>query len=154
DIERLNNVLLENSDKANKTSKSDFLLIGRRDPRTNNSWLHNSYRMVKGKNRCTALMNIDDAQSLAINNGDMIQVESRVGQIEIEVSLTEEIMPGVISIPHGWGHNINGVKLDIATKHSGVNTNILTDEKFIDGLSGNAALNGVPISVKKTGSQF
>ncbi len=125
----------------------DLLLIGRRDPRTNNSWMHNSYRMVKGKPRCLAYIHPQDAQSRGIAEGDEIIVRSRVGSVEIPASLTAEMMPGVISIPHGWGHGLEGVKLSVATQHAGVNTNILTDEHFLDSLSGNAALNGVPVSV-------
>jgi len=127
----------------------DLLLIGRRDPRTNNSWLHNSYRMVKGKQRCLAFVHPGDAQSRGVSDGDKVTVRSRVGTIRIPVELTDEMMPGVISIPHGWGHDMPGAKLSIAKDHAGVNTNILTDENFLDSLSGNAALNGVPVSLSK-----
>lgn len=129
----------------------DLRLIGRRDPRTNNSWLHNSYRMVKGKNRCTALINPQDAASRGISDGDPVSVSSRVGSIRIPAALSDDIMPGVISIPHGWGHDIEGIKLAVASQHAGVNTNILTDDQFLDSLSGNAALNGVPVSLSKAG---
>jgi anaerobic selenocysteine-containing dehydrogenase len=127
----------------------DLKLIGRRDPRTNNSWLHNSRRMVKGKQRCIALVNPQDADSRGLQTGDMARVSSRVGSIHIPVRLSDDIMPGVISIPHGWGHHVEGVKLSVASKHAGVNTNILTDDQFLDSISGNAALNGVPVSVTK-----
>jgi anaerobic selenocysteine-containing dehydrogenase len=129
------------------SNEFDLLLIGRRDPRTNNSWLHNSYRMVKGKPRCLAFVHPDDAQSRGLADGDKVIVRSRVGTISIRVALTDEIMPGVISIPHGWGHDMPGAKLSIAKDHAGVNTNILTDDHFLDSLSGNAALNGVPVTI-------
>ena len=134
-------------------SEFDLQLIGRRDPRTNNSWLHNSYRMVKGKKRCLALIHPQDAGSRELQDGDMALVSSRVGTIRIRVSLSDEMMPGVISIPHGWGHQMDGVELGVAQQHAGVNTNILTDDYFLDTLSGNAALNGVPVSVTKDSKQ-
>ena len=131
----------------------DLLLIGRRDPRTNNSWMHNSYRMVKGKNRCLALVHPRDAQSRGITDGDEVAVSSRVGSIRIPAAITADMMPGVISIPHGWGHNMDGIRLGIASEHAGVNTNILTDEYFLDSISGNAALNGIPVSLQKAVSE-
>ena len=152
-IERLNEHLLA-VELPIKDTGFDMLLIGRRDPRTNNSWLHNSYRMVKGKNRCLALLHINDAASRNIEEGEVITVKSRVGEITIPVSLTEDMMPGVISIPHGWGHNVEGANLNIAKSHAGVNTNILTDDKLLDGISGNAVLNGIPVAVTKLSSSL
>jgi len=139
-------------DSAAKVSAFDLKLIGRRDPRSNNSWLHNSYRMVKGKPRCLALVHPQDADSRNLQDGDMAVVRSRVGEIRIPVALSDTMMRGVISIPHGWGHQMEGVELGVASQHAGVNTNILTDETFLDSLSGNAALNGVPVSLCKDGS--
>lgn len=127
----------------------DLQLIGRRDPRTNNSWFHNSHRMVKGKDRCLALIHPQDAESRQLSNGDLAKVSSRVGSIRIPVAISDEMKPGVISIPHGWGHQLDGIRLSIAQQHAGVNTNILTDDCFLDSLSGNAALNGVPVSVTR-----
>jgi len=144
--------LAKNRQEPNELSHSnqfDLLLIGRRSLRSNNSWLHNSYRMVKGKQRCLALIHPQDAQARNIQEGESVLVRSRVGQVRIPVSITEDIMPGVISIPHGWGHDQEGVELKTAKKYSGVNTNILTDHLFIDELSGNAALNGVPVVMIK-----
>ena len=146
DMQGLSIALL--ADMTSNTSKEfDLLLIGRRDPRTNNSWLHNSYRMVKGKERCLAFLHPQDAQYRGIADGDEVTVSSRVGTIKIPVALTEDMMPGVVSIPHGWGHDMEGSDLSVAKDHAGVNTNILTDETLLDSLSGNAALNGVPVSV-------
>ena len=148
DLQKLDKTVLAN-DTISKASGFDLRLIGRRDPRTNNSWLHNSYRMVKGKKRCLALIHPQDAKSRNLQDGDMALVNSRVGAIRIPVSLSDEMMPGVISIPHGWGHQVDGVELSVASEHAGVNTNILTDDYFLDSLSGNAALNGVPVSLSK-----
>jgi anaerobic selenocysteine-containing dehydrogenase len=148
DLQKLNKTVLAN-DTVSKATGFDLRLIGRRDPRTNNSWLHNSYRMVKGKKRCLALVHPQDAAARQLQDGDMARVSSRVGAISIPVALSDEIMPGVISIPHGWGHQMDGVELGVARQHAGVNTNILTDDYFLDSLSGNAALNGVPVSLSK-----
>jgi anaerobic selenocysteine-containing dehydrogenase len=139
--------LVDESDSADTVF--DLQLIGRRDPRTNNSWLHNSHRMVKGRNRCLALINPHDALSRELQDGDMAVVRSRVGSIRIPVALSDDMMPGVVSIPHGWGHQMQGVKLSIASQHAGVNTNILTDDCDLDTLSGNAVLNGIPVSITK-----
>lgn len=142
------------ADQAGIETPADSLqLIGRRDPRTNNSWLHNSHRMVKGKERCVALVNPLDAATCNVSDGDTAVVRSRVGEIRIPVSVSDDMMPGVISIPHGWGHQMEGVELGIATQHAGVNTNILTDDYFLDSLSGNTALNGVAVSLSKATQQ-
>jgi len=150
DLKKLDEILIADA-SASKTPVFDLRLIGRRDPRSNNSWFHNSYRMVKGKKRCLALVHPDDAGSRNIQDGDMATVSSRVGAIRIPVALDEGMMPGVISIPHGWGHQVEGSGLHIAKDHAGVNTNILTDDQFLDSISGNAALNGVPVSLSKAG---
>lgn len=126
-------------------------LIGRRHLKTNNSWMHNSKRMVKGTNngllRCTAQLHSQDAAKFNLKDKQMINVKSRVGSIEIPLEITDKIMPGVISIPHGWGHNKKGMRLQVAQQHPGVSVNDLTDEMLIDELSGNAVLNGVPVTV-------
>ena len=103
---------------------------------------------MKGKSRCTAQIHPKDAEPLGIHSGSQITVTSRVGKVTLEAEITEKIMPGVISIPHGFGHNKKGIKLDIAEQHAGVNTNILTDDMLVDELSGNAVLNGVPVSIE------
>ncbi|MDP5131801.1 MAG: molybdopterin oxidoreductase family protein [Paraglaciecola sp.] len=132
-------------------TKYNLLLIGRRHLKTNNSWLHNSPRMVKGTNkglsRCTAQLHPEDAQQHQLSEGQMITVRSRVGEISLPVEITDKIMPGVISIPHGWGHNKAGSKWSVAQEHAGVNVNELTDEMVLDELSGNAVLNGVPVCI-------
>jgi anaerobic selenocysteine-containing dehydrogenase len=124
-------------------------VIGRRDPRTNNSWMHNSQRLVKGKQRCVAIINTHDASKYNLQKGDNIKVTSRVGEISLPVAITEDIKPGIISIPHGWGHAFEDIELSIAKKHAGVNINILMDENQMDELSGNAVLSGVPVRIEK-----
>ena len=133
---------------ANEVAVNQLILIGRRHLKSNNSWLHNSERLVKGKNRCTAQIHPKDASEYKIEQGQQIKVSSRVGQINIEVEITEDIMPGVISIPHGWGHNKKGTQWRTAEQHAGVSVNELTDEMLLDELSGNAVLNGVPVSIE------
>ena len=124
-------------------------LIGRRDPRTNNSWLHNSRRFVKGPQRCTMLMHPADAEARGLAAGDVATVTSRIGSVDIAVEPSDEMMRGVVSIPHGWGHHRTGTRLQIAAAHAGVSANDLTDETFIDELCGNAALNGVAVRIER-----
>ncbi len=126
------------SDKA-------ILLIGRRHVRSNNSWLHNSYRLVKGKPRCTLMLHPVLAQQHHIHNGDWVEVTSRVGSIEIQAEVTEQMMPSVVSIPHGWGHHRLGIRQSVAQQYSGVSINDITDDYLVDSLCGNAAVNGVPV---------
>ena len=137
--------------KAASQSKNtdDLLLIGRRHVRSNNSWMHNSHRLVKGKPRWQLMMHPSDLAARDIEDESQVTIQSRVGQVTTTVIATNEVMPGVISLPHGWGHNRAGVKMGIATQQAGVNCNELTDDKFIDQLCGNAALNGVPVTVSK-----
>jgi anaerobic selenocysteine-containing dehydrogenase len=144
DIDRLNALLAPKHAPA----PDELLLIGRRDLRTNNSWMHNSRRMVKGPPRCTLMMNPQDAARRGMTNGSLARVESRIGRVEIQVEVTDDLMPGVVSIPHGWGHHRPGIQLSVAREHAGVSVNDLTDETAIDTLCGNAALNGVPVSVQ------
>ena len=130
------------------TSSFDLELIGRRHLRSNNSWMHNSYRLVKGRNRCTLLMHPDDAARRKLTSPQKVRITSRVGSLDIELEVSREMMPGVVSIPHGWGHGRPGVALSTAQEHAGQSVNDLTDELSIDALSGNAALSGVPVRVE------
>lgn len=122
-------------------------LIGRRAVRSCNSWMHNYDRLVRGKRRCTLLMHPDDAAVRGIDHGAMVRVASRVGAVEVELELTDTMMPGVVSLPHGWGHGREGTQLAIAGAHAGVSINDLTDELRIDALTGNAAFSGVAVTV-------
>jgi anaerobic selenocysteine-containing dehydrogenase len=128
-----------------------LVLIGRRHLRSNNSWLHNSARLVKGRRRCTLQVHPDDAARLGLTDGEPARVRSRVGQLEAPVEVTDAVMPGVVSLPHGWGHGRQGTRLRVADAHPGVNINDLTDDQRLDPLSGNAALNGVPVEVSPAG---
>ena len=146
-------ILTKDVDRLRKSldSKSDtILLVGRRDLRSNNSWLHNLPVLVKGEDRCKLMIHTSDAERLGLLRGDMVLVKSRTGKIEVPVAITDDIMPGTVSLPHGWGHNLSGVRLGIASQHPGVNVNLLTDEQMIDPISGNAVLNGVPIIIEKS----
>jgi anaerobic selenocysteine-containing dehydrogenase len=123
-----------------------LVLVGRRHLRSNNSWLHNVEVLVRGPERCTLQMHPDDARERALADGGRARVSSRVGSVEIGVEVTDAIMPGVVSIPHGWGHQ--GTPNRVAATHAGVNTNLLADEQLVDPLSGNAVLNGIPVTVE------
>jgi anaerobic selenocysteine-containing dehydrogenase len=122
-------------------------LIGRRHIRDNNSWMHNYHRLVKGKNRCTLMMHPQDMLVVDLEDGGIVSVSSRVGAVTVPVEASEAMMQGVVSLPHGYGHNRPGIRMDIAQENAGVSCNDLTDELALDALSGNAAVNGVPVSV-------
>jgi len=140
DVERLRAQL---DDSAN-----GMVLIGRRQLRSNNSWMHNLDVLVKGKPRCTMYMHPEDAARLAMADGSLARVTSRAGTIEVPVEVTDAIMPGVVSIPHGWGHGQPHAQLRVAATHAGVNSNLLTDELALDPLSGNAVLCGIPVRIE------
>jgi anaerobic selenocysteine-containing dehydrogenase len=127
-------------------------LIGRRHIRSNNSWLHNSERLVKGKDRCQLLIHPEDAAARGLADGATARVRSRVGEVEVSVLTTQDLMRGVVSLPHGWGHVGEGLQLRIASAHAGVSLNDLTDEAFLDQPSGNSALSGIPVSVRPIAS--
>ena len=131
---------------------NSMVMIGRRDPRTNNSWMHNLHVLTKGKNRCTALIHPDDASRLKLSAGALVRVSTHIGAIELPVTITDAILPGVISIPHGWGHDMEGTELDIARRNPGVNFNHIVDQRLMDVPSGNAILSGVPVSVEVVAS--
>jgi anaerobic selenocysteine-containing dehydrogenase len=126
-------------------------LIGRRDLRSNNSWMHNVEVLVKGRPRCTLHVHPDDASHLGLLDGEPASVVSRVGAVTIPAEVTDAIRPGVVSIPHGWGHDLPGVELSVARRYAGVNSNLLADEELVDPVSGNAVLNGIPVEVSPAG---
>jgi anaerobic selenocysteine-containing dehydrogenase len=132
---------------ALETPESDLVLVGRRHLRTNNSWMHNVPALVKGKPLCTLLVNPGDAARIGLADGATAQVTSRVGKVEVLVEVTDDIAPGVVSMPHGWGHDLPGTRLTVAREHAGVNVNLLTDDLRIDPLSGTAVLNGTRVQV-------
>ncbi|TVP90453.1 MAG: molybdopterin dinucleotide-binding protein [Pseudomonadaceae bacterium] len=125
----------------------ELMLIGRRDLRTNNSWMHNSQRLVKGNNRCDLLINPADAKRLSLANGKQARIMSRTGELLVSVQVTDDIMPGTVCLPHGWGHDREGISLRVAQSNPGINVNEITDDQVVDVLSGNAVLNGIPVSV-------
>ena len=124
-----------------------LLLIGRRHLRSNNSWLHNSKRLLKGPERCTLMIHPDDAGARGIKNGNAVTITSRVGRIEAPAEITDAVMPGTVSLPHGFGHGREGVRLSVAQTRPGVSLNDITDRQRFDPVSGNAALNGTPVEV-------
>ncbi len=131
-----------------RRGNGEMVLVGRRDLRSNNSWMHNLDVLVKGKERCTLHLHPDDADRLGIANGGTACVRSRTGEVAVTVEVTDAIMPGVVSIPHGWGHGIGGTDLSVAAGRPGVNSNLLADGDLFDPLSGNAVLNGIPVHVE------
>jgi anaerobic selenocysteine-containing dehydrogenase len=113
--------------------------------------MHNVPVLVKGKDRCTLLVHPDDAASRGLAHGAVASVSSEAGTLEVPVEVTDEVMRGVVSLPHGWGHDRPGTRLSVAREHAGVNTNVLSPGDFVDVLSGNAAVNGIPVTVSPAG---
>lgn len=143
DVERLRKEIELEANEA-----FPFSLIGRRHLRDCNSWMHNSELLMKGKNRCTVMMNSADAAGLGLADGRAVRVVSRVGMVELPIEITDNIGRGVVSIPHGYGHGRKGTKLDIAAGHAGVSINDLTDETVLDDLTGNAAFSSVRVKIE------
>ena len=128
-----------------------LVLVGRRHVRSNNSWMHNVEVLVKGKDRCTLQIHPADAAAAGVTAGETVMVRSRVGAVAVPIEVTEGIRRGVVSLPHGWGHDAEGSRLRVASARPGVNSNVLTDEAVIDPLSGNATLNGIPVEISAAG---
>ncbi|MGV9666885.1 molybdopterin-dependent oxidoreductase [Nocardia niigatensis] len=125
--------------------RPEMVLVGRRQLRSNNSWLHNVPPLVGGSNRCTLHIHPEDATRLGLN-GQAV-VKSAAGTLTVDVEPTEDIMPGVVSLPHGWGHGDSAQT--VAREHAGVNANALTDDSLVDAPSGNAVFNGVPVTLTR-----
>jgi anaerobic selenocysteine-containing dehydrogenase len=126
-----------------------LVLIGRRGLRSNNSWMHNSLRLVKGPPGCVLLIHPEDAAERGLEAGGRARVASRVGSVEVPVGISEDVSRGVVSLPHGWGHDRAGAALSVAAQHAGASSNDLTDEQSVDALCGNAAFSGVPVTVTR-----
>ncbi|WP_375171737.1 molybdopterin-dependent oxidoreductase [Marinobacter sp.] len=141
DVERLHRHLVQ-------PVADELRLIGRRHVRSNNSWMHNSHRLVKGKDRCTLIIHPRDASRLGLQAGDSAQVTADDRQIVVPVEITDEIMPGVVSIPHGWGHDRPGTGQSVATSHAGASINDLLSDQQVDPLIGTSVLNGQAVAVK------
>jgi anaerobic selenocysteine-containing dehydrogenase len=138
---------LRESMAAPPTTPDELLLIGRRHKQDCNSWLHNTTRLTRGKPRHQLLMHPKDLAERGIADGSLVRVASRVGQVEVEVAGADDMMPGVVSLPHGYGHQVPGTRMRHAATVAGVSINDLTDPERLD-VSGNAALNGVPVTVR------
>lgn len=136
--------MLEHLDKAHPPT----VLIGRRHLRSNNSWMHNIEPLIKGGDRCTLQVHPADAERLGLSGGGKARISSRVGSIQLPVEISDTLMPGVVSAPHGWGHDLDGAKLSVAATNPGVNTNVLTDDELLDTVSGNCVLNGIPVEIR------
>ena len=126
----------------------DMVVIGRRDVRTNNSWMHNLPTLAKGPFRCTALVHPADAERLGLSEGAMATLENAQASLQAQVHISNEMMPGVVSLPHGWGHDLPGAQLSVAAQRPGVNLNALLNENLRDPLSGNAVLSGVEVRMR------
>jgi anaerobic selenocysteine-containing dehydrogenase len=127
---------------------SELLLIGRRQMRYSNSFMHNLPALVKGRDRCTLQVSSKDADRIGLVHGGSARVTSRVGSLVAPVEVTDDLMPGVVSLPHGWGHDDPASQLRVANAHPGVNTNVLTDDQAYDEASGTAVLFGTPVRVE------
>ena len=149
DVPRLHAALADATDTA---ADGGLVLIGRRHLRSNNSWMHNLPLLVRGPERCTLHVHPDDAARLDLADGARATVRSRVGALDALVEVTEDIRPGVVSLPHGWGHDVDGVEMGVARAHAGINSNILTDESVVEPLTGTAILNGIPVTVAPLGA--
>jgi anaerobic selenocysteine-containing dehydrogenase len=126
----------------------DLTLIGRRSLRSNNSWMHNSRRLMKGSDRCTAMLHPDDATRRGLSDGQRVRIASAAGAIEVPLEISEDMRPGVVSVPHGFGHGNPAVGWRLAARHPGASVNDVTDHRVVDRLTGNAAFNDVPVRVE------
>jgi anaerobic selenocysteine-containing dehydrogenase len=142
-------LILEDLDRLRAVpapADGELLLIGRRHKQDCNSWLHNTERLTKGRPRHQLFMHPDDLAARGLADGATVAVSSRVGKVEVDVLATDDVMPGVVSLPHGYGHGVGGTRLAVASAVPGVSINDLTDPERLD-VSGNAALSGVPVTV-------
>jgi anaerobic selenocysteine-containing dehydrogenase len=133
---------------AMEGSPPELVLIGRRDLRSNNSWLHNAPRLMKDGARCALKVHPEDAARYGLVDGGRAEVRSRVGAIVVPVEVTDEVMAGVVSLPHGWGHDRDGVGWSVARANGGASVNDVTDQARVDELTGNAAFSGTPVEVR------
>ena len=145
--------LLNASTDSEARESNEFSLIGRRHLRSNNSWMHNSQRLTKGPDRCTLMMNTDDAGRLNLQHEQQVSVTSGVGSVRVPLEVTDKMMPGVVSLPHGYGHHRPGIKLGVAQQNPGVSINDLTDDKIVDELTGNAAFSAQMVQVEAAGGE-
>jgi anaerobic selenocysteine-containing dehydrogenase len=133
--------------RLRKTTDNEMLLVGRRHLKSNNSWMHNVRVLTKGSMSCSLMIHPDDAADLGLTDGASATVTSRVGSVTVPIEITDDIRPGVVSLPHGWGHSEPGTAMRVAAEKPGVNSNVLTDDRALDPLSGTSVLNGIPVMV-------
>lgn len=136
--------------ELDRVRDNELLLIGRRHLSSNNSWMHNVPSLVRGSNRCTVQMHPDDADDRGLIDGQVVEVSSATGSIQLPIEVTPAVRRGVVSVPHGWGHDVPGVITAVASAHAGANVNVLADAGRLDAVSGTAVLNGVPVQVIST----
>ena len=144
-------LLLQDLERAAQDLRApapDLVIIGRRDVRTNNSWMHNLPTLAKGPFRCTALVHPGDAARYGVQDGGMATLRNGHRSVQAQVQFSTDMMPGVVSLPHGWGHNLPGAQLRVAAERPGANINALLDDQLRDPLSGNAVLGGVAITME------
>ena len=134
--------------EADHRDTGDLLLIGRRQLRSNNSWMHNARRLVVGPTRCTLLMHPRDAEARNLTTGDAARLAADAGSVTVPVEVTDTMRPGVVSLPHGWGHARDATRLSVAREHAGASLNNVTSDRHLDTLSGNAAFNGLVVQVQ------
>ena len=123
------------------------MLVSRRHLRSNNSWMHNVSSLVTGKDRCTLLVHPDDARAAGLVDGKHARITSQAGSIVAPVEVSDEMRPGVVCLPHGWGHDKPGTRVGVASAHAGVCNNTIAPGELVDVLSGNAIVNGIPVQV-------
>jgi anaerobic selenocysteine-containing dehydrogenase len=146
DVPRLAQALAEDA-----TAPPGLVLVSRRHLRSLNSWLHNVEGLVTGKERCTLQLHPIDAGRLGIASGDLAEVSSESGSLQVVAEVGDHIRPGVVSLPHGWGHGAPGTRTTVSAQHAGVNVNLLSPARLVDAASGNAVLNGIPVRVARVG---
>jgi anaerobic selenocysteine-containing dehydrogenase len=139
-------------ESMNDVDLDQMLLVGRRDLKSNNSWMHNIKVLTKGSLSCTAHIHPNDAARIGAVTGTALRIASRVGEVQVPAEVTDSVRPGVVSLPHGWGHSVPGTKMSVAGEKAGVNSNILTDDQVLDPLSGNAVLSAIPVTVEVVGA--
>jgi anaerobic selenocysteine-containing dehydrogenase len=145
DIPRLKKRWL--SDEADRSSEFDMVIVGRLQRRTL-GWMHNSLRLVKGRDTCTLFIHPDDAEARGIPDGNTVAVSSAAGSIELPVEISDTVMRGVVCMPPLWGHNRPGTRRSVANAHPGASMNDITNQKEMDELTGNAVVHGVPVKVE------
>ncbi len=131
-----------------------LVLVSRRHLRSNNTWMHNVPALMKGRDRCTLLIHPEDAARYGVADADVVTVKSEAGEIRVPVEVTDAIKPGVVSMPHGWGHGKPGTRMSVANGSPGANTNALSPPTFLDEPSGNGALNGIPVTIIDEQARF